>query len=175
MTDNFSKLYESIQRKHLRLNIHRIWKAAPSWHVDDLSEEDYKLYTIMQDHEEYREQFENADTLTEHEYDPNTEVNPFLHISLHQMVEDQIASTAPLETGLFYETMENQGYSHHEIVHLISLILIRITWDALLKQKPFDESQYRQILKAYRKKSPEEIPQALEKEFNDNQHRSDLH
>lgn len=159
----------------MRLNIHRIWKAAPSWHVDDLSEEDYKLYTIMQDHEEYREQFENADTLTEHEYDPNTEVNPFLHISLHQMVEDQIASTAPLETGLFYETMENQGYSHHEIVHLISLILIRITWDALLKQKPFDESQYRQILKAYRKKSPEEIPQALEKEFNDNQHRSDLH
>ena len=39
----------------------------------------------------------------------------------------------------------------------------------------FDESRYRQILKAYRKKSPEEIPKALEKEFNDNQHRSDLH
>jgi hypothetical protein len=44
-----------------------------------------------------------------------------------------------------------------------------------LEQKPFDESRYRQILKTYRKKSPEKIPQALEKEFNNNQNRSDLH
>jgi hypothetical protein len=175
MTDNFSKIYESLQQKHLRLNIHRIWKAAQSCHLDDLFEEDYKLYMIMQDHEEYREQFENADTLTEHEYDPNTEVNPFLHISLHQMVEDQIASNAPIETGLFYEAKEDQGYHRHEIVHLISVILIRVTWDALLQRKPFDESRYRQILKTYREKSPEEIPQAFEKEFRETQHRSDLH
>ena len=44
-----------------------------------------------------------------------------------------------------------------------------------LEQKLFDESRYRQVLKTYRKKSPEEIPQALEKEFNNNQNRSDLH
>lgn len=165
MTDNFSKIYEKLQRKHLRQNMHRVWKTAQSGEIDKLSDEDYKLLVIMQGHEQFHDQFDNADALAEYEYDPETEVNPFLHIAIHQMVEDQIASNEPMEASLFLEAMEDKGHSRHDILHLISMILIQITCHTLLKQKPFDELRYRQILKSYINLTPEEIPEALDSEF----------
>lgn len=113
MTDNFSKIYEKLQRKHLHQNMHLVWKTAQSGEIDKLSEEDYKLLVIMQGHEQFHVQFDNADALPE--YDPATEINPFLQIAIHQMVEDQIVSNEPMEASLFFEAMEDKGHSRRDI------------------------------------------------------------
>jgi len=45
------------------------------------------------------------------------------------------------------------------------MILIQITCHTLMKQKPFDELGYRQMLKRHINLTPEEIPEALDSEF----------
>jgi len=47
----------------------------------------------------------------------------------------------------------------------VSMILIQITCHTLMKQKPFDELGYRQMLKRHINLTPEEIPEALYSEF----------
>lgn len=168
MTENFSKIYEKLQRIHQRQNMYRIWKTGQSGETDKLTEQDNRLWTIMLGHEEFHNQFDNAEELVEYVYNPETEVNPFLHISIHQMAEDQLAEEEPVEVALFYERMEAKGCSRHDILHLIGMIIVQITHDALSKQIPFDGHRYRQILKKLATLSPDELPEALDREFNSN-------
>jgi len=45
---------------------------------------------IVMNHPEYQEKFENENLLDGREYISHNELNPFLHISLHEMAEDQV-------------------------------------------------------------------------------------
>ena len=64
----------------------RLWEIAKTGDLSTLSPEDKKLAEIMLEHKEYHNQFEIADLLSEHEYDPDKEVNPFLHVNLIQKI-----------------------------------------------------------------------------------------
>jgi hypothetical protein len=68
---------------------HLLWKIAKTGDLSTLSPENKKLAEIMLEHEEYHNQFEIADLLSEHEYDVNNETNPFLHVTMHAIAETQ--------------------------------------------------------------------------------------
>jgi len=134
-----------------------VWEVAKTGDLSGLSPEDQKLAEIMLEHEEFHNQFEIADVLSEHEYDPDKEVNPFLHVTLHVIAETQLENRDPIEVYQFYNAMRKKKASHHDAVHLIGLVLTPLIWKTLLEQQPFDLEEYRSRLKKLKNVKPGKI------------------
>lgn len=159
MDDSVFGMLRGINRKHF----HDIWKKAQKGELDGLSEEEQRLGKIMLDHsDEYFNQFEFADALTDHEYNPESEVNPFLHVTLHAIAENQIQDRDPIEAFQFYNAMLRKKCSRHEAIHLLNIILVKFIFQILKEKKPFPLESYRKILKEYKSRRPEKIDQLLE-------------
>ena len=168
MTDNFAKTYEKMQRQSLRKAIHRVWAMMKDGNLSGLDETEQKLARIVMDHQEYQEHFENEDILDGREYAAGEGFNPFLHISTHQMVEDQLASETPIEAILLCESLEMAGLSRHEAVHTIIMVLMNVIYDSYKNQKPFDPERYKRLLAKCRKVNPSEIQAVVERDFTSN-------
>jgi len=149
-----------LTHEHSRL----LWEIAKTGDLSTLSPEDKKLAEIMLEHEEYHNQFEIADLLSEYEYDADREVNPFLHVTLHAVAENQLQSRDPIEVYQFYNAMRKKKASHHEAVHLICAVLAPLIFKTLQEKKVFDLEEYRSQLKSYKYMKPEKIFSSLEKQ-----------
>ena len=153
-------------RKLNRHHFHEIWERAKADKLDDLINEEKLIAQIMLEHEEdYLMDFELADVLDEYEYSPKTDVNPFLHIIAHLIIENQLRDRDPIEVFQFYNAMRLRRVDRHDIIHLIGSVFIPFLFEALKKNKPFDEEGYRLVLKHLKDKRPEKIPNALEREL----------
>jgi len=151
---------KKLSRERSRL----LWEIAKTGDLSTLSAEDKKLAEIMLEHEEYHNQFEIADLLSEHEYDADSEVNPFLHVTMHAIAETQLENRDPIEVYQFYNAMRKKKASHHEAVHLICAVLAPLMFKTLKEKKVFELEEYRSQLKSYKHMKPEKIFSSLEKE-----------
>jgi len=141
-----------------------VWEIAKTRDLSGLSPEDKKLAEIMLEHEEFHNQFEIADVLSEHEYDPDKETNPFLHVTMHVIAETQLENRDPIEVYQFYNAMRKKKASRHDAVHLIGAVLAPLIWKTLQEQRAFDLEEYRSRLKKLKYMKPEKIFDLLEKE-----------
>ena len=107
--------------------------------------------------DEFFNAFEFADVLHDREFDPDTDVNPFLHITIHTAVENQLAAKDPIEVLQFYNAMRKKKCSHHDTIHLIGAILVPLMFDTMKHQKPFDNDRYVSMLKKYKSRKPDKI------------------
>jgi hypothetical protein len=159
MDDSVFGMLRGINRK----NFHEIWKKAQSGELEGLNEEEQRLGKIMLDHsDEFFNQFEFADALADHEYDPETEVNPFLHVVLHVVAEKQVEDHDPIEAFQFYNAMLRNKCSRHEAIHLLGSILVKFIFQILKEKKSFPLESYRKILKKYKSRNPKKINQLIE-------------
>jgi hypothetical protein len=159
MDDFVFETLRGINRKHF----HEIWKKAQGGELQGLAEEEQRLEKIMLDHsDEYFNQFEFADALANHEYDPETEVNPFLHVTLHTIAEKQIEDRDPIEAFQFFNAMVRNRCSEHEAIHLLSIILIKFIFHMLKDKKPFPLESYRKILKEFKSRNPKKINRLID-------------
>lgn len=158
--DDVHKVLWEMNRQHM----HSIWEKAKAGHLEDLSEEESLLARIMLEHEEeFFNDFEFSDVL-DAKYDPEEGVNPFLHICIHSVVENQLSGHDPMEAFQFYNAMRNRKCSHHEAIHLIGAILAPLMFSTLKDALPFDTETYRDLLRKYKTRNPGKIGQLLEKE-----------
>jgi Domain of unknown function (DUF1841) len=116
MTDqNDNQSVEDILKSLTRERFHGIWEAAKAGNDAELNDEDQKLARIMLQHqEEFHNQFEFADVMSGHDFDPEHETNPFLHILLHLVVENQLELRDPIEVYQFHNAMRRKKCDHHE-------------------------------------------------------------
>ena len=92
MKDEVLKLFRSTNCEHL----HFLWEKVQNNDLDDLGNEDRRLAEAMLMHEdEFFNEFEFADILHDREFDPDTDVNPFLHITIHTVIENQLEARDP--------------------------------------------------------------------------------
>lgn len=157
-----------IQMKKLtRDHTHKIWEIAKTGDLDSLSGEDKRYAEVMIEHkEEYFNQFEMADLTYDHQYDPDTEENPFLHITFHLVVENQLEDKDPIEVYQFYNSMRKKKYPHHDTIHLIGAILSPFIFSTIQHKVPPDMALYKSLLKKYKNRKPEKIWTSLEKELD---------
>jgi hypothetical protein len=161
MTDFDFKALQQVNRKHL----HRIWKKAQKGKLEGLTEEEQRLGKVMLQHsDEYFNQFEFADALADREFDPGSEVNPFLHVTLHAVIEKQIEDRDPIEAFQFYNAMIKNKCTRHEAMHLLMTILVRFLFPMLKTQTPFPLNRYTELLKKYKSRKPDKIIGLLEEE-----------
>jgi hypothetical protein len=175
MAKDSSRGYEKRQRELFRQNVHRIWNMVRLGQYDELTEKESRLAEILTGHEEYREHFENVDILDGREYEAGMQFNPFLHISTHLMVEDQLAASQPIEAALFCEAMEDKGYAHHESVHFIIMILLHVMHASASGKIPFDAARYRRLLDKCAQVEPSAIERVIEEDFSADRKRHNLH
>jgi len=165
MDDSLFSVLRGVNREHF----HEIWKKARNDDFDDLDEEEQRLGRIMLDHsDEYFNQFEFADALAEHDYDPESESNPFLHVTLHAVTEKQVEDRNPIEAFQFYNAMRRNKCGRHEAFHLLGIILTKFIFEVLKEKTPFPLDRYRATLKQYKLRRPEKIERLLaDLEFNE--------
>ena len=114
----------AILRKENHERIHALWELIQVGGIESLPAEEQRLGKIMMEHEEFYNQFEIADLLYDYKYDPDSEVDPFLHIAFHQVIEVQLETREPIEVLQFYNAMRKHRISKHEIIHQILVIFI---------------------------------------------------
>jgi hypothetical protein len=151
-------------KKLTRERTRTVWEIAKMGDLSGLSPEDKKLAEIMLEHEEFHNQFEIADILGEHEYDPDKEVNPFFHVTMHVIAETQLENRDPIEVYQFYNAMRKKKASHHDAVHLIGVVLVPLIFTTLREQKAFDLEEYQSRLKKFKYMKPEKIYDLIGKE-----------
>jgi hypothetical protein len=153
-------------KKMSRENMHAIWEAAKNNRMDELSDEDRQLARIMLEHEdEFFNTFEFADVLAEHVFDPESEVNPYLHITVHAIIEDQLKEKEPVEAYQFYNSMMNKKVSHHDTVHLIAAMMTPLMFLIFEEKQEFDLDFYKSLLKKCKNKRPDRIHGFIDREF----------
>jgi hypothetical protein len=116
-----------------------VWQKANN--NEDLTEDEEYLAEQMQAHPEYEEIWSDKD-LAEHLFDPSREENPFLHVSLHVMLERQIASGEPPCVGRMVERLEALGEDPHEVRHALLRVLVQEMWEVMTRRQPFDVKRY---------------------------------
>ena len=163
MEDQTLKLFRSANREHL----HFLWEKAKNNDLNGLGDEDRRLAEAMLMHEdEFFNIFEFADVLHDMEFDPDTDVNPFLHITIHTAVENQLAAKDPIEVFQFYNAMRKKKCSHHDTIHLIGAILMPLMFDTMKNLTPFDHKRYVSLLKKYKLRKPDKIWALLDSSGN---------
>jgi len=151
---------------------HSLWEIAKAGDLDSLSGEDKWLAKVMLDHQDqFFNQFEMADLTYDYDYNPDTDVNPFLHITLHSVVERQLEARDPIEAYQFYNAMRKK-LSHHDTIRLIAAILAQLIFRVMEQREEFELDTYRSLLKKYKGKKPDKIYESLEKDA-DNLFRND--
>ncbi|MCJ7641335.1 MAG: DUF1841 family protein [Desulfobacterales bacterium] len=161
MTDSAFDAFRELNRE----NLHRIWCCARDGKLEDLTEKEQRLGKIMLQHsEEYFNQFEFADVVADREFDPESEVNPFLRVVLHAVTEKQLEDRDPIEAFQFYNAMVRNKCTRHEAIHLLMAILIRFLFPMLKTKSTFPLNRNCELLKKNKSRKPDRIIGLLENE-----------
>lgn len=118
-----------------------IWEKSKV-DVNSLSESQRLMAFIMEEHEEYREYWENFDKYRDYEFDPETEVNPFLHVTIHHIIETQIRRATPPQIERIFQSLKDIGKERNDAIHLMGTVLVTHLFDSMKEEKPFDELAY---------------------------------
>ena len=142
-----------------------IWQKAKDRDFKGLDDEAQRIAKIMVEHEDelYR-QFEHADLIFDPEVNPDIKYDPFLHITIHSIVEAQLELGDPIEAVQFFNAMRQKKYSRHDAIHLTGQILTCLIFEMSEHQKPFDLETYRKLLNKYKSRNPEKLMDLLENE-----------
>jgi hypothetical protein len=76
------------------------------------------------------------------------EINPRLHLTLHEIVATQLAEDDPPEVWATAQRLRRLGYSHHEILHMLGAAVSTQIWEALHNRREYDAEEHRAALAA---------------------------
>ena len=85
-----------------------------------------------------------------------SELNPRLHLNVHEIVATQLADDDPPEVWETAQRLRRLGYGRHEILHMLGAAIAPQLWAAIHDQRDYDLEQHRSALAA--------LPDAWERE-----------
>lgn len=104
-----------------------------------------QLVSVMQAHPEYHAFFANEKQSLMQEFEP--EENPFMHLSLHLAVREQIHLNRPNGIAALYQEALHKFQDAHQAEHELVDTLGRFLWEAQQKGLMPDENQYLETLR----------------------------
>jgi hypothetical protein len=98
-------------------------------------------------HPEYQAMLEDAERNLAREFTPEGgELNPFLHLSLHLAIEEQLSIDHPKGIRSRYEALAARTGSEHDAKHALLECLGETVWDAQRTGSAPDEAAYLECL-----------------------------
>ena len=94
-------------------------------------------------HPEYHALLANPDAALNQEWTPESgQMNPFLHLSLHLAIEEQISIDQPPGIRALFETRRSRYGNAHDAQHAILECLGETLWRAQRDRAPLDGAAY---------------------------------
>jgi len=122
-----------------------------AWHKhkqDDILEPmDKQIVDLLLDHPEYHSLIENPDNIAKDYTPEHGEMNPFLHLSLHLSLREQVGTDRPKGIASITRSLLLKHGDGHEVEHLMMERLGEMLWDAQRQQRQPDEQAYLENLK----------------------------
>jgi len=108
-----------------------------------------RISRVIALHPEYHSLFDDLEDFLDRDYSVGGEASPYLHLSLHLALEEQIASRQPPEVGQVMELlMQERGLNRHDALHRVLEALAETVYDAQRIGREPDTEPYRQRLLA---------------------------
>jgi len=102
---------------------------------------------VMQMHPEYHTILDAPEHYMQQQYFPEQgETNPFLHLSLHLSVIEQISINQPIGIGQVYEKLKQKHGDQHMAQHDILDCLAETIWQSQRNNTPLDSAHYLGLL-----------------------------
>ncbi len=102
---------------------------------------------VIQMHPEYHAVLEAPERYMQQQYFPERgETNPFLHLSLHLSVIEQISINQPIGIAKVYDTLRQKYDDQHLAQHDLLECLAETIWQAQRNNTPLDSAHYLNLL-----------------------------
>jgi len=100
------------------------------------------IVNIIQLHPEYHSLLENESNLDK-EYTPEMgETNPFLHMSMHIAIQEQLSTNRPENLKKVYQSLLASHQDAHQVEHMLMECLGQMIWQAQRDQTLPNENHY---------------------------------
>jgi hypothetical protein len=117
------------------------WRKARSG--EPLEPLEHQIADVIRNHPEYHELMGSPDTALVREYLPeNGETNPFLHMSLHIAILEQVGTDRPAGIRDLYQRLVKSAGDNHAAEHKIMECLAQGVWETQRSKQPFVEQYY---------------------------------
>lgn len=138
-------MFENSDRSELRQFYFEVWhKHQQQQSLEPLERQ--VLHIILQ-HPEYRHLFNNPEKYLTQDYSPEMgKTNPFLHLSLHQALLEQVTTDRPTGIRMLYSQLAQRD-GIHEAEHQIMEVLTQSLWEGMQQGKFMSEADYLARLK----------------------------
>jgi Domain of unknown function (DUF1841) len=104
--------------------------------------------SIMHMHPEYHAILDTPEQSKDQAYFPEMgETNPFLHMSLHLSILEQVSINQPTGISSIYETLKQKLQDEHDAQHVILECLGETIWLAQRNQTPLDAEHYLMLMR----------------------------
>ena len=119
-------------RDQLRAHRQVFWDAWQKALADlPLTALEVRIVRVIQMHPEYHAFFDDMDTFLDRDFHVDDGVNPYLHMSLHLALEEQIATKQPPEVARLLEHyIVEKKKERHESLHIILEVLAEMVYNA---------------------------------------------
>ncbi len=124
-------------------HVYQLWQSAKLG--APLEGEEARLAQALRDHPEYYEVWDHANEFLQEQVTIKG-VNPFLHVVMHTVVENQAAEGSPPEVRAVLEFKTSHRVPRHEAIHEIANAFTQCLWPVLHDRIPFDNDVYRRAL-----------------------------
>ena len=102
---------------------------------------------LIQQHPEYHAIFDSPERYVERDYLPETgETNPFLHLSMHLAIREQLPIDQPRGIAAHYRRLTEKTGAAHDAEHIIMECLGEMIWQAQRLRTAPDPAVYFECL-----------------------------
>lgn len=105
-----------------------------------------QIATVLEQHPYYHVLFQNDKCLEQDYLAIKGAENPFLHMSLHLALHDQLVTNRPMGVTDIYQKLIMRGLEPHDVQHQMIAILADIMWNSLKYKHEGNEAEYLQRL-----------------------------
>ncbi len=104
--------------------------------------------TVLLQHPEYHPMLADPEAYADRDYPPEGgETNPFLHLSMHLAIEEQLSIDQPRGIKAHYQRITAQCAQAHDAQHRVMDCLAEVIWQAQRHHTAFDGALYLDCLK----------------------------
>ncbi|MDQ6961771.1 MAG: DUF1841 family protein [Mariprofundaceae bacterium] len=108
-----------------------------------------RIVRVIHEHPEYHPLFDDEESFLDRDFSTNDGMNPYLHLSLHLALEEQVATHQPAEAAnVLVHLMQRKGLNRHDGLHVLLEILAETVFHAQQKGGEPDVLVYQQRLQA---------------------------